>query len=204
MRQHTQLNLWGCLVCGKALPPHRRNACSAECKRVTKSIYDRERYPTVRAETISRACAWQRANRDRKRAYDLERRTRLAAELRKARRQWERANPDKVRELAKQSARARRARKLGLDSRKITPREMRRLLARHNNRCAGCDAQFTDTNPLEWDHIIPISRGGRHAIGNFWPLCRRCNRNKSAKLVVEWRYGVVVSVRDVANLPKAG
>jgi 5-methylcytosine-specific restriction endonuclease McrA len=38
------------------------------------------------------------------------------------------------------------------------------------------------------DHIIPISRGGLHKVGNLAPSCAKCNLSKSAKFVTEWRY----------------
>ena len=41
---------------------------------------------------------------------------------------------------------------------------------------------------LEMDHVIPISRGGRHAIANILPSCPPCNRSKNGSLLSEWRY----------------
>lgn len=37
------------------------------------------------------------------------------------------------------------------------------------------------------DHVIPLSRGGSHAIGNLVPACRTCNLSKGKKLIVEWK-----------------
>lgn len=39
---------------------------------------------------------------------------------------------------------------------------------------------------LSIDHIIPLSRGGNHSIGNLMTLCRPCNSSKGKKLLVEW------------------
>lgn len=37
------------------------------------------------------------------------------------------------------------------------------------------------------DHVVPISRGGKHAEGNLVPACRSCNSSKGNLLLVEWR-----------------
>lgn len=37
------------------------------------------------------------------------------------------------------------------------------------------------------DHVVPLSRGGRHSIGNILPACESCNLSKHASYLVEWR-----------------
>lgn len=37
------------------------------------------------------------------------------------------------------------------------------------------------------DHVVPLSKGGAHAIHNFVPSCPRCNSRKGAKLPEEFR-----------------
>jgi 5-methylcytosine-specific restriction endonuclease McrA len=49
--------------------------------------------------------------------------------------------------------------------------------------CAYCGS----TEDIEIDHIIPLSRGGKHEPDNLAPACRSCNRSKGAKLVSEWK-----------------
>lgn len=36
------------------------------------------------------------------------------------------------------------------------------------------------------DHVIPLSRGGRHSIGNMVPSCHPCNMRKGSFLLIEW------------------
>jgi hypothetical protein len=37
------------------------------------------------------------------------------------------------------------------------------------------------------DHIIPLSRGGNHSVGNLMPCCNSCNSKKGCKLLIEIR-----------------
>lgn len=62
----------------------------------------------------------------------------------------------------------------------VSDKDMRRLLA---ECCAECGAAGEHI-----DHIIPISRGGRHSIGNLQMLCAKCNLSKHNKTMIEWRY----------------
>ena len=63
----------------------------------------------------------------------------------------------------------------GVQSRHI-PRDVRqRVWQRCGGRCVECSS----TQYLEFDHIIPHSRGGSNADGNVQLLCRGCNGRKS-------------------------
>ncbi|MFC1758595.1 HNH endonuclease [Planctomycetota bacterium] len=46
---------------------------------------------------------------------------------------------------------------------------------RDGGACVLCDA----TEYLEFDHVIPISKGGDTSVGNLQLLCRKCNSEKS-------------------------
>lgn len=74
----------------------------------------------------------------------------------------------------------RRARKLENGIFEINSRFLKNL---YSSPCLFCK---TSKN-VEADHIIPLSRGGRHSEGNLQPLCRSCNASKSDKLMIEWR-----------------
>ena len=41
-------------------------------------------------------------------------------------------------------------------------------------------------NEIEVDHIVPISRGGRHDIDNLQPLCKYHNRDKGTRTMKEY------------------
>lgn len=62
----------------------------------------------------------------------------------------------------------------------VLDKEIRRI---HGSPCANCGAK----DNITVDHILPISRGGRHSIGNLQPLCKPCNSSKKDRLMVEWR-----------------
>ncbi len=70
--------------------------------------------------------------------------------------------------------------------RQINPREIERMLTRQRWICAYCSADLHFGYHL--DHVVPLSRGGQHTIGNLVGACPRCNCSKGQKLLSEWRY----------------
>jgi len=64
-------------------------------------------------------------------------------------------------------------------SRHIPPHVKVAVWQRDGGQCVNCGA----TDYLEYDHIIPFSRGGSNSIKNIQLLCGRCNRSKGAELV---------------------
>ena len=89
---------------------------------------------------------------------------------------WVRNNPEKNR-----TKRARRrASELAAKGYVVTPKEMGELYRRN---CIYCGSM----EKIEIDHVIPLSRGGNHSIGNLVPSCQYCNRSKGSKTIMEWR-----------------
>jgi hypothetical protein len=67
----------------------------------------------------------------------------------------------------------------GTERRSPVPRHVRNeVWQRDHGRCVQCEAQ----DYLEFDHIIPRSRGGADTVGNIQLLCRRCNQKKSNRI----------------------
>lgn len=64
----------------------------------------------------------------------------------------------------------------------IKPIQLRARFAQFDNRCAYCEA----TGDLHIEHVVPISKGGTHAMGNIIPACKACNFSKRNKEVEEW------------------
>jgi len=64
-------------------------------------------------------------------------------------------------------------------SRPIIPEAVRHeVWRRDGGRCVHCGSQEN----LEFDHIIPISKGGANTARNIQLLCEACNRKKSDKI----------------------
>lgn len=103
------------------------------------------------------------------------------AEQRKAyAREYLAKNPERMRAI-------RRNRKSRIKAQRFefTERDWARMKERYRQCCAYCGRH---SDQLQREHVIPISRGGRHSVGNIVPACPRCNMSKKAKLLSEWRY----------------
>ncbi len=64
------------------------------------------------------------------------------------------------------------------DSRTIPQAVKAAVWQRDGGACAQCHAR----EYLEFDHVIPHSRGGASSLNNLQLLCRRCNQSKGARL----------------------
>jgi len=62
----------------------------------------------------------------------------------------------------------------GYDTRYI-PQQMRQEVW---NRCYGACVECGSTFYLEYDHVIPLSKGGATSANNLQLLCRSCNQRK--------------------------
>jgi HNH endonuclease len=64
--------------------------------------------------------------------------------------------------------------------RKSIPEKIRiEVWRRDGGKCAKCESREN----LEYDHIIPVSRGGSNTSRNIELLCESCNRSKGAKII---------------------
>ncbi len=88
---------------------------------------------------------------------------------------WRQRNP----EAFKQYNNLRRARRLANKSYKVTTKEILKLLSKP---CLYCGFKSEHI-----DHVLPLSRGGSHSIGNLVGACAQCNLSKLNKTVMEWR-----------------
>jgi len=63
-------------------------------------------------------------------------------------------------------------------TRRISQQVMDKVWNRDNGRCISCGSN----QKLEFDHIIPFSKGGSNTYRNILLLCESCNRQKSSKI----------------------
>lgn len=152
---------------------------NAEQTRARHAAY----YAANRQALAERGKAYRDRTRETRNAKGRERWARMVAAGEVKRSQWKQNNPEAARLSSRLYQARRRAWKRQSPVQPVSLREITRLVARYDGCCAYCQtAPATDL-----DHVIPLSRGGAHSIGNLLPACGRCNRSKGARTVTEWR-----------------
>jgi len=85
----------------------------------------------------------------------------------------------KQRKLQRAIARVSQSESEPATTRQPIPDEVKMLVwQRDGGRCVKCGSQEN----LEFDHIIPVSKGGSNTARNLQLLCERCNRSKGGDL----------------------
>lgn len=62
--------------------------------------------------------------------------------------------------------------------------DIRQMYEQQKGRCYWCEEELNGS--YEIDHIIPLSKGGPHHLGNVCCACFSCNRSKHAKMPYEF------------------
>lgn len=62
-----------------------------------------------------------------------------------------------------------------------TVENLQKLVNIFGNVCVYCGGQWDSI-----DHVVPLSKGGKDALHNLVPACRKCNSSKNAKDISEW------------------
>lgn len=123
-----------------------------------------ERYRRIKDKMLKHNAEYRKQNHERR--LEIERRSRLK-------------NKEKNRP-AKNARQSVRNRKLNSEEYVILPRELDRI---YNSPCLVCGSMENQS----LDHVIPLSRGGRHSVGNIITLCLSCNVSKHARTLTEWK-----------------
>jgi hypothetical protein len=80
----------------------------------------------------------------------------------------------------------------------VSPEMRHRIVTASGNRCGYCHSpQHLMLGPLEIDHLVPSSRGGRDDETNLWLACRLCNNHKQDR--VEGRDGITQATVRIFN-----
>jgi 5-methylcytosine-specific restriction endonuclease McrA len=133
--------------------------------------------PEYRTAVNAANRAWRARNRERARAHQrtyYERHRELIR--RKAQewmRNWSRANPEKRRANEARRRALKRATSVG-------PVDYVAILFMWGLNCHLCHQPIAWSD-LEFDHVIPLSKGGSHTQSNIKPAHRACNRRKYNK-----------------------
>lgn len=165
------------------------NGACCECAKASSRRHkanNKERYNLKSAE-------WYHANKDRSQAntkswvernYDRNRETAAI---------WRSNNAEYHRELCKAWQRANRNRKAVIESNRranhrgscgrFTLEQVSTILYAQGGKCSYCD----ETQNLQIDHVIPISRGGSNWPWNLQWLCAFHNASKNARTDSEYR-----------------
>lgn len=191
----------------KGLCRKHYNAALYQANKASRMVKQREYYAANRERILAkkadyyvdnkatiapRAAAFREDNRERlreeARAYSAEnreeRRVRQAAYRAanpEAWREWSKRNPEKIR-LAQLT---RRTRMHEGSTAEVTPKDIQKLINRHDGCCVYCGIKPTN-EPMQIDHVVPISKGGSNTIGNLLPACRSCNSSKRDKFLFQW------------------
>ena len=83
-------------------------------------------------------------------------------------------------------------------SRHITREVRQRVWQRYDGRCA----EFAATSYLEFDHIVPVAKGGCNSDTNVQLLCRGCNSKKSDRIWVPTQAARGVIKRSFHRSPR--
>ncbi|HUI87374.1 MAG TPA: HNH endonuclease [Anaerolineales bacterium] len=86
----------------------------------------------------------------------------------------------KKRQVAKAIAHVSQPKSPSITERQPIPDDVKLFVwQRDGGRCVKCGSQ----EKLEYDHIIPLAKGGSNTARNIQLLCENCNRSKGANLI---------------------
>lgn len=166
-----------CLRCGEATRPRQRGRSNGMCvachdKDVAELKFERMRKQVDSLFGVCGDCGNRfRYARNKSRSRCCECRLKHIQEVKRA--------------LRKEAKTRRRARKKGATIERFTASE---LFNRDGWKCQLCGRRVRKfkvmNHPREAtiDHIIPLSRGGKHSLVNCQTACRQCNSCKGAKV----------------------
>lgn len=160
---------------------HKADGLRGTCKQcripIARAADSRKRQnPKHKQRIIKYAAEWQKANPEKMRVYYRRYRESNAQKRKAGIADWAKRNSDKV----AQKAHRYRSRKNNAFVENVAKHE---LLDKYGNFCYICSAPFTSADPMAVEHLIPLSKGGEHAMVNLRPAHRSCNSRKGVRVV---------------------
>jgi len=98
-----------------------------------------------------------------------------------ATKRWRKNNPERSKEIQKISSSAYRARKSDAIVQNFTFEQLDQRMSMFDYQCCYCGGPFEQV-----DHLIPLSKDGRHCLSNLRPSCKQCNNRKFNKSPFTW------------------
>jgi len=160
-----------CLACHS----HQSNAYRLSNPLAVQESW-KKTYTKHRAKRIANSKNWSANNPNKRKQIEAKYRANNRLETQARSEAWGLANPNKRREYKLR----RRARLESNGQHLILAKEIARIYSSPCFYCGGHDR-------IEADHIIPVSKGGRHSVGNLIPACRWCNASKGNRFISEWK-----------------
>ena len=92
---------------------------------------------------------------------------------------WQKRNPEKWNAIKKADSHNRRV-KTKYNGNKIPSADLQKLVTDANGVCFYCKQEHNGN--FNFDHYIPLSKGGKHELSNLRIACVSCNKHKAAKM----------------------
>jgi 5-methylcytosine-specific restriction endonuclease McrA len=109
-------------------------------------------------------------------------RTEYARQYAQWRHQWRYAMEPGFRLYHRAKSKQRKARERGSRTVMLSPDQLWRRWVEFDHRCAYCGTE----GDMQVEHVIAISKGGEHHLGNIVPACQRCNFSKGSAPAEQW------------------
>lgn len=145
-----------------------------DTRAMRRAIASAGRIPSVARLVFDQQIEHWRTHRDDYLAY-----SRLRAKLRS---RWKFMTDPSYRLYHRAKSKARKVAQRGGTPSHLTPSHLWRHWGTFDHRCAYCGA----LGDLEVEHVVPISQGGQHHLGNIVPACHSCNSNKGTRDAHDW------------------
>lgn len=151
---------------------------NSEAVRLGKAAY----YETIKdtADYQERSLRYRDENRKAKREYDREYSRKNSERIVRRVTNWSKANPERRRAITFAYDSKRRAQ----CAEGASGPEVKAWADRQPKTCRWCGTDCAEDYHI--DHVVPLSKGGAHRLGNLAIACPPCNLRKNAKLPEEF------------------